>query len=69
MLTKTQGTTMKGMKELVSVQEMMRRKWPKNKILGAIRAEFDVLLVQGLNTTNRHLRGLTGIPGVHADSN
>ena len=29
---------MKGMKELVSVQEMMRRKWPKNKILGAIRA-------------------------------
>lgn len=37
-LTKSQSTKMQGTKELVSVQEMVRRGWPKNKILGAIRA-------------------------------
>ena len=37
-MTKSQSTKMQGTKELVSVQEMVRRKWPRNKILGAIRA-------------------------------
>ena len=36
-LSKSQSTKMQGTKELVSVQEMVRRKWPRNKILGAIR--------------------------------
>ena len=38
MMTKSQSSKLQGTRELVSVQEMVRRKWPRNKILGAIKA-------------------------------